>query len=171
MESRNKFPDPDPDDETIEQKDIICGKQRPLVRYCHIPGLNDPSNKVRYKFSPYSSFDAASANSVCSEFGGFLPHLETELDHSYLTEQMQNLLNLVTQGQPFSLRWMSWPVCKTLDTFYISNFLIFIIYTIFQITIFITTLYKHCGFSLYDLTGSFIIGLIRLPQTTGRTFN
>ena len=93
------------------RKDIECGAHRPLVRYCHIPGLNDPSSTIRYKFSPYSSFDAATANSVCKEFGGVLPHLETELDHFYLADQMENLLNRVSQGQAFSLRWMSWPVC------------------------------------------------------------
>ena len=92
------------------QKDLICGSFRPLVRYCHIVGLNNPSNGVHYKFSPYSSFDSASAHSVCEEIGGNLPNLETELDFFYLTDQMKLLLAYVSLGQPFSLRWMSWPV-------------------------------------------------------------
>ena len=110
--SGNKFTSPGNAAGTLlgVYKDIECGQHRPLVRYCHIPGLNDPSDSVYYEFSPYASFDAASANSVCHEFGAGLPHLETELDHYYLVELMENLLNRISQGQTYSQRWMSWPV-------------------------------------------------------------
>ena len=110
--SANKY-----SDEGNLRKDITCGAHRPLVRYCHIPALNDPSdpNGIYYKFSPYASFDSASAHSACSEIGGVLPHLETELDHFYLVDTMEHLLGKVSLGQPYSLRWMSWPVSNQLQ--------------------------------------------------------
>ena len=92
------------------RKDIVCGTYRPIVRYCHITGVNDPSNSIHFKFSPYPPFDIASAHSVCEEIGGVLPRLETDLDHYYLTDRMESLLDGITMGQPFSLRYISWPV-------------------------------------------------------------
>ena len=101
----NKF-----NDTGDNQKDLKCGRFRPLVRYCHLAGLNNPSNGIFYKFSPYANFDSATAHTTCEEIGGFLPHLETELDFYYLVNRMEYLLGFVSLGQPFSLKWMSWPV-------------------------------------------------------------
>ena len=92
------------------QKDLICGTNRTLVRYCHISGLNDPTYGVYYNFTPYTAFDSAAAHSVCNEVGGTLPNLETELDYFYFVDRMEFLLSFVSLGQPYSLKWMSWPV-------------------------------------------------------------
>ena len=90
--------------------DLICGYYKPLVRYCHLTGLNNPSNGIYYKFTPYKPFDAASAHKVCAKVGGAVPSLETELHHLYLMECVETLLSFVSVGQPFSLKWMTWPV-------------------------------------------------------------
>ena len=94
------------------RKDITCGAHKPLVRYCHISALNDPAETLTFKFSPYASFDAATASKVCNEFGAYLPHLETELDHYYLTNRMENLLDKIKQNTPYTLKFLSWPVCN-----------------------------------------------------------
>ena len=97
-----------------QYKDPMCGKFKPIVRYCHISAFNNPSNGIYYRFTKYANFDSASARSTCHEVGGVLPHLETELDAAYLEDMMEYLLGYVTLGQPFSLRYASWPVSNIL---------------------------------------------------------
>ena len=118
-ETNNKYPT----DGNL-RKDIICGAHRPLVRYCHISALNDPSEAINFKFSPYSGFDAASAAKVCNEMGAYLPHLETELDHFYLTNRMENLLDKIKQGIPYTLKFLTWPVSITMIYYYSKGLII-----------------------------------------------
>ena len=104
--SDNTFGERDGYNET----DVVCGNQKPLLRYCHIPAMNGPANQSHFAFSRHDYFTAETARSVCQDVGGSLPNLREELDSIWLQRIIRNLGNYVSVGWPFSAKWMTWPV-------------------------------------------------------------
>ena len=104
-----------------EYKDTGCGKNKPLLRFCHIPALNGPSNETHFAFSKYSYFTADSARSVCNAVGGSVPSLDEELNSAWLGKAIHNVGTYVNIGWPFSLRWLAWPVSQTIYHFRLRN--------------------------------------------------
>ena len=96
--------------EVDDQKDIICGEYKPLARYCHISALNDASLGQYFQFTKYQYFNAEDAHTTCAEVGGEVPSLTSEVEALQLHRMITNLLEFVSLGWPYSLKWMTWPV-------------------------------------------------------------
>ena len=102
-------------------KETGCGKNKPLLRFCHIPALNGPTNETHFAFSRHSYFTADTARSVCEEVGGSVPRLDDELNSLWLGKAIHNVGTYVNIGWPFSLRWLAWPVSQAIYRFRLRN--------------------------------------------------
>ena len=99
-----------PQRDGIQETDVVCGTYKPLLRHCHVPAMNGPSNQSHFEFSRHDYFTAETARSVCQDVGGSLPNLNEELDSIWLDLVIKHLGNFVSVGWPFSAKWMTWPV-------------------------------------------------------------
>ena len=94
--------------------DGICFDKKPIIKFCHIPGLNGDSNDPHFTFSPYSFFTADTAHKTCEKIGGKVPDLTKEYDALLLAKAIEYLSSFVRFGRPYSLRWTCWPVSSLL---------------------------------------------------------
>ena len=92
------------------QFDYACEYYKPYARYCHIPGLNGPSNTTHFEFTPFESFDSDLARITCEKVGGKVPSLISLLDTIWFIKAVEYLSSFVRFGWPYSYRWSSWPV-------------------------------------------------------------
>ena len=108
----------DEQEDITKQFDLVCGDYKPSYRVCHISGLNgegSENDQPHYDFTPYSYFDQATAHETCMNIGGHLPRMLEELDSIWLQKAMEDLLSFVSVGWPFSMKWLTYPVCNIID--------------------------------------------------------
>ena len=96
---------------TNNEVDLVCGDKKPLYRYCQISALHDIANGPYYTYSEYSWFTKSSANAACEDIGGSLPQIKKNIDGFFLRKVMKYLSDFVKLETPFSLKWLTWPVC------------------------------------------------------------
>ena len=100
--------------DTSIEVDLVCGDERPMYRYCHITALNDPANGPHYQFNNYQWFTKATANAICEDLGASLPQIKKNLDSVYLKKVIKYLSDFIVIETPYSLKWVTWPVCMVL---------------------------------------------------------
>ena len=59
--------------------DPAYSDEKPGVRFCHIPALNEESSDIHFAFTPYSYFTSYFANKTCDKMGGKAPDFKKNM--------------------------------------------------------------------------------------------